>query len=201
MVLICQDVNKCRLAVAHSIALWIHGYIILPVYIPQSIMGGAGVLLWYGPECFFPPYTRITMVAARSFYSADTMWLCKIRPQCKGFILKCPQLTCGMDGDWNTLRLNLSCFRVVVGSLSSVSTWSPLQVMADHSSSDILIPLNPTDPQPGTLVLKTLNIGLDPESSTYKEDRSILKTLPCTSTIILDCLKLTLVPVDISYLV
>uniref|UniRef100_A0A3B4ZVC2 Sorting nexin 29 n=1 Tax=Stegastes partitus TaxID=144197 RepID=A0A3B4ZVC2_9TELE len=39
---------------------------------------------------------------------------------------------------------------VVVGSLSSVSTWSPLQVMAEHSSSDILIPLNPADPQPGS---------------------------------------------------
>uniref|UniRef100_A0A667XMT2 Sorting nexin 29 n=1 Tax=Myripristis murdjan TaxID=586833 RepID=A0A667XMT2_9TELE len=34
-------------------------------------------------------------------------------------------------------------FRVVVGSLSSVSTWSPLQVMTDHSSSDILIPVTP----------------------------------------------------------
>lgn len=156
-------------------------------------------LLW--ARLFFSPYTRITMVAARSFYSADTVWLCKTRPQCKGFILKCPQLTCGTDGDWNTLRLKLSCFRVVVGSLSSVSTWSPLQVMTDHRSSDILIPLNPTDPQPGTWVLKTPNIGLDPESGTYKEDRSILKTLPCTSTIILNCLKLTLVPFHISYLV
>uniref|UniRef100_A0A7N6BE94 Sorting nexin 29 n=1 Tax=Anabas testudineus TaxID=64144 RepID=A0A7N6BE94_ANATE len=39
--------------------------------------------------------------------------------------------------------------QVVVGSLSSVSTWSPLQVMTDHRSSDILIPLNTEDPQPG----------------------------------------------------
>lgn len=38
----------------------------------------------------------------------------------------------------------------MVGSLSSVSTWSPLQVMAGHSSSDILIPVNPADPQSGT---------------------------------------------------
>ncbi|XP_058477293.1 sorting nexin-29 isoform X1 [Solea solea] len=38
--------------------------------------------------------------------------------------------------------------QVVVGSLSSVSTWSPLQMMADHSSSDVLIPLNPAEPQP-----------------------------------------------------
>uniref|UniRef100_A0A8D3CPK5 Sorting nexin 29 n=1 Tax=Scophthalmus maximus TaxID=52904 RepID=A0A8D3CPK5_SCOMX len=44
----------------------------------------------------------------------------------------------------------ISSDQVVVGSLSSVSMWSPLQVMTNHSSSDILIPLNPTDPQPGT---------------------------------------------------
>ncbi|KAM8729731.1 sorting nexin-29 [Acanthopagrus schlegelii] len=42
----------------------------------------------------------------------------------------------------------ISSDQVVVGSLSSVSTWSPLQVMTDRSSSDILIPLNPTDAQP-----------------------------------------------------
>ncbi|AWP17389.1 putative sorting nexin-29 [Scophthalmus maximus] len=42
----------------------------------------------------------------------------------------------------------ISSDQVVVGSLSSVSMWSPLQVMTNHSSSDILIPLNPTDPQP-----------------------------------------------------
>ncbi|XP_071319555.1 sorting nexin-29 isoform X2 [Trachinotus anak] len=42
----------------------------------------------------------------------------------------------------------ISSDQVVVGSLSSVSTWSPLQVMTNHSSSDILIPLNPADPQP-----------------------------------------------------
>uniref|UniRef100_A0A8C4F1X8 Sorting nexin 29 n=1 Tax=Dicentrarchus labrax TaxID=13489 RepID=A0A8C4F1X8_DICLA len=48
----------------------------------------------------------------------------------------------------------ISSDQVVVGSLPSVSTWSPLKVMTDHSSSDILIPLNPTDPQPGTVVPK-----------------------------------------------
>ncbi|XP_034717337.1 sorting nexin-29 [Etheostoma cragini] len=37
--------------------------------------------------------------------------------------------------------------QVVVGSLSSVSTWSPRQVMTEHRSSDILIPLNPADSQ------------------------------------------------------
>ncbi|XP_069373285.1 sorting nexin-29 isoform X1 [Paralichthys olivaceus] len=42
----------------------------------------------------------------------------------------------------------ISSDQVVVGSLSSVSTWSSLQVMTNHSSSDILIPLNPADPQP-----------------------------------------------------
>ncbi|XP_068162112.1 sorting nexin-29 [Antennarius striatus] len=41
----------------------------------------------------------------------------------------------------------ISSDQVVVGSLSSVSSWSPLQVMTVHSSSDILIPVNPTDPQ------------------------------------------------------
>uniref|UniRef100_A0A3Q3BHH8 Sorting nexin 29 n=1 Tax=Kryptolebias marmoratus TaxID=37003 RepID=A0A3Q3BHH8_KRYMA len=40
--------------------------------------------------------------------------------------------------------------RMVVGSLSSVSTWSPLQAMPDQSSSDILIPVNPADPQTGS---------------------------------------------------
>ncbi|XP_072313020.1 sorting nexin-29 [Eucyclogobius newberryi] len=38
--------------------------------------------------------------------------------------------------------------RLVVGSLSSVSTWSPLQAMVEHSSADILIPVNLTHPQP-----------------------------------------------------
>lgn len=36
----------------------------------------------------------------------------------------------------------------MVGSLSSVSTWSPLQAMVEQSTADILIPVNPTDPQP-----------------------------------------------------
>ncbi|KAL4624527.1 sorting nexin-29, partial [Arapaima gigas] len=41
--------------------------------------------------------------------------------------------------------------RVIVGSLSSVSTWSPLQVINDNDSSDLLIPVVSTDtcPQPG----------------------------------------------------
>ncbi|XP_054611492.1 sorting nexin-29 isoform X2 [Dunckerocampus dactyliophorus] len=38
--------------------------------------------------------------------------------------------------------------QMLVGSLSSVSTWSPVQVLTDHSSSDILIPLNAATPQP-----------------------------------------------------
>ncbi|XP_074476730.1 sorting nexin-29 [Sebastes fasciatus] len=45
--------------------------------------------------------------------------------------------------------------QVVVGSLSSVSTWSPLQVMTENSSSDILIPLNPSDHQPVSSVEDT----------------------------------------------
>ncbi|XP_037319768.2 sorting nexin-29 [Pungitius pungitius] len=38
--------------------------------------------------------------------------------------------------------------QVVVGSLSSVSTWSPLQAVTQRRSSDVLIPLNPADSQP-----------------------------------------------------
>lgn len=65
------------------------------------------------------------------------------------------KLTCGsiyslIPQAANWPRAKLCCFRVVVGSLSSVSTWSPLQVMAGHSSADILIPVNPADPQSGT---------------------------------------------------
>ncbi|XP_029933753.1 sorting nexin-29 isoform X2 [Myripristis murdjan] len=50
----------------------------------------------------------------------------------------------------------VSSDQVVVGSLSSVSTWSPLQVMTDHSSSDILIPVTPADPQPVSSVEDTV---------------------------------------------
>ncbi|XP_020779821.1 sorting nexin-29 [Boleophthalmus pectinirostris] len=45
--------------------------------------------------------------------------------------------------------------QLVVGSLTSVSTWSPLQVMVEHSSSDILIPVNAADPQPVSSVEDT----------------------------------------------
>ncbi|XP_053718042.1 sorting nexin-29 isoform X1 [Synchiropus splendidus] len=38
--------------------------------------------------------------------------------------------------------------QVVIGSLSSVSTWSPVQMLTDHSSADFLIPVNASDPQP-----------------------------------------------------
>ncbi|KAM4623538.1 sorting nexin-29 [Polymixia lowei] len=51
-------------------------------------------------------------------------------------------------------RLNSD--QVVVGSLSSVSTWSPLQVMTDHSSSDILIPVTKADPEPVSSVEDTV---------------------------------------------
>ncbi|CAN9508963.1 unnamed protein product [Ophioblennius macclurei] len=47
-----------------------------------------------------------------------------------------------------TQEERISSDQVVVGSLSSVSTWSPIQVMVEHSSPDILIPLSPADPQP-----------------------------------------------------
>lgn len=55
--------------------------------------------------------------------------------------------------------------QVVVGSLSSVSTWSPIQVMAEHSSSDILIPLNPADPQPVSSVEDTAAFPVQCEST------------------------------------
>uniref|UniRef100_A0A3B3BNZ9 Sorting nexin 29 n=1 Tax=Oryzias melastigma TaxID=30732 RepID=A0A3B3BNZ9_ORYME len=41
---------------------------------------------------------------------------------------------------------------VVVGSLSTVSTWSPPQVTPEQRSSEILIPLNAADPQPASSV-------------------------------------------------
>ncbi|KAG7255838.1 hypothetical protein CRUP_004678 [Coryphaenoides rupestris] len=46
-------------------------------------------------------------------------------------------------------REQVASDQMVEGSLSSVSTWSPLQVMTDHCSSDILIPVTPADQQPG----------------------------------------------------
>lgn len=100
--------------------------------------------------------------AAVSIFKSVRLWksLCSW-----GFTLKCPQLTHGAENDWTVLtapgkattklRSKWSCFRMVVGSLSSVSTWSPLQVVTDTRSSDILIPLNPTDPQPGTVAPTT----------------------------------------------
>ncbi|XP_032430256.1 sorting nexin-29 isoform X2 [Xiphophorus hellerii] len=42
----------------------------------------------------------------------------------------------------------LASDQLVVGSLSSVSTWSPVQTVTDQTSADILIPVNPADPDP-----------------------------------------------------
>ncbi|XP_044193249.1 sorting nexin-29 [Thunnus albacares] len=53
----------------------------------------------------------------------------------------------------------------VVGSLPSVSTWSPIQVITDHRSSDILIPLNPADPQPVSSVEDTAAFPAQCEST------------------------------------
>uniref|UniRef100_A0A3B3V076 Sorting nexin 29 n=1 Tax=Poecilia latipinna TaxID=48699 RepID=A0A3B3V076_9TELE len=44
----------------------------------------------------------------------------------------------------------LASDQLVVGSLSSVSTWSPVQTITDQTSADILIPVTPADPDPGT---------------------------------------------------
>ncbi|XP_053196880.1 sorting nexin-29 [Scomber japonicus] len=59
----------------------------------------------------------------------------------------------------------ISLDQVVVGSLPSVSTWSPVQVMTDHRSSDILIPLNPEDPQPVSSVEDTAAFPAQCEST------------------------------------
>ncbi|KAM9425487.1 sorting nexin-29 [Pholidichthys leucotaenia] len=53
----------------------------------------------------------------------------------------------------------------VVGSLSSVSTWSPLQAMVDNSSSEILIPLNPSDSQIVSSVEDTAAFPVQSEST------------------------------------
>ncbi|XP_015232582.1 PREDICTED: sorting nexin-29 [Cyprinodon variegatus] len=45
--------------------------------------------------------------------------------------------------------------QLVVGSLSSVSTWSPVQAITAPPSSDILIPVNPAHPQPVSSVEDT----------------------------------------------
>ncbi|XP_031699751.1 sorting nexin-29 [Anarrhichthys ocellatus] len=55
--------------------------------------------------------------------------------------------------------------QVVVGSLSSVSTWSLLQVMTEHRSADILIPLNPADSQPVSSVEDTAAFPAQREST------------------------------------
>ncbi|XP_075949420.1 sorting nexin-29 isoform X1 [Anarhichas minor] len=55
--------------------------------------------------------------------------------------------------------------QVVVGSLSSVSTWSPLQVMTERRSADILIPLNPADSQPVSSVEDTAAFPAQREST------------------------------------
>ncbi|XP_069012123.1 sorting nexin-29 [Embiotoca jacksoni] len=55
--------------------------------------------------------------------------------------------------------------QMVVGSLPTVSTWSPLQVMAEHSSPDILIPLNPADHQPVSSVEDTAAFPVQCEST------------------------------------
>ncbi|XP_072568547.1 sorting nexin-29 isoform X2 [Paramormyrops kingsleyae] len=56
--------------------------------------------------------------------------------------------------------------QIVVGSLSSVSTWSPLQVIDDNDSSDILIPVASMDtsPQPES-VIEPLPFGGEIDSS------------------------------------
>ncbi|MFT7812160.1 sorting nexin-29, partial [Arapaima gigas] len=63
--------------------------------------------------------------------------------------------------------------RVIVGSLSSVSTWSPLQVINDNDSSDLLIPVVSTDtcPQPENSV-ETLTFPTEAKTSCLLTDET-----------------------------
>ncbi|XP_061611910.1 sorting nexin-29 isoform X2 [Phyllopteryx taeniolatus] len=68
--------------------------------------------------------------------------------------------------------------QMVVGSLSSVSTWSPVKVLMDHSSSDILIPLNAATPQPVNSVEDTAAFPPQCESSGPVEDCDSRRSRP-----------------------
>ncbi|XP_034049282.1 sorting nexin-29 isoform X2 [Thalassophryne amazonica] len=65
--------------------------------------------------------------------------------------------------------------QMVVGSLSSVSTWSPLQVMTENSSSNILIPLNPADPQ--SVELRQAIVAMMNRKDELEEQNSSLRSL------------------------
>ncbi|KAM9772879.1 sorting nexin-29 isoform 2-T2 [Syngnathus typhle] len=72
--------------------------------------------------------------------------------------------------------------QMVVGSLSSVSPWSPVQVLMDRSSSDILIPLSPTTPQPVNSVEDAAAFPPQCASSGPVEDCVIRESQPPLNT-------------------
>ncbi|KAK6328333.1 hypothetical protein J4Q44_G00003110 [Coregonus suidteri] len=85
---------------------------------PQNGLPEPGIVSWAGP----PPFSRA--LPDSKIIGNDEEEVYKSRPQ-----LQSP------------LHDRASADQVVVGSLSSVSTWSPLQGMTDNDSSDALIPV------------------------------------------------------------
>ncbi|XP_061764898.1 sorting nexin-29 isoform X2 [Nerophis ophidion] len=67
--------------------------------------------------------------------------------------------------------------QMVVGSLLSVSTWSPVQGLTDHSSADILIPLNSATPQPVNSVEDSAAFPAQCESTAPVENSDSLRSL------------------------
>ncbi|XP_061912200.1 sorting nexin-29 [Entelurus aequoreus] len=66
--------------------------------------------------------------------------------------------------------------QMVVGSLPSVSTWSPVQGLMDHSSADILIPLNSATPQPVNSVEDSAAFPAQCDSTTPVENCDSLRS-------------------------
>uniref|UniRef100_A0A8C9T667 Sorting nexin 29 n=1 Tax=Scleropages formosus TaxID=113540 RepID=A0A8C9T667_SCLFO len=64
--------------------------------------------------------------------------------------------------------------RVIIGSLSSVSTWSPLQVINDNDSSDLLIPVASTCSQQGRYTIKKRFLSFPPHPPTTAELRQAI---------------------------
>uniref|UniRef100_A0A3Q2Y3Y1 Sorting nexin 29 n=1 Tax=Hippocampus comes TaxID=109280 RepID=A0A3Q2Y3Y1_HIPCM len=79
----------------------------------------------------------------------------------------------GLDGTATPTWVGMA-----VGSLSSVSTWSPVQVLMEHSSSDILIPLNAATPQPVNSVEDSPAFPAQSESSGPAGDCDSLRSRP-----------------------
>lgn len=63
-----------------------------------------------------------------------------------------------------------------------MSTWSPLQAMVEHSSTDILIPVNPTDPQPVSSVEDTAAFPAQSDSTMDNCEGSVQLTFNMESS-------------------